>query len=162
MQSRGIEGIAASAVNWLIQHAMCALYPRTEAFPGMEDTDVAGFLRRYRRESTSLMWLGLVLGTWLFVWTPFMTVYLPVPSFLLPKGLLDRHANRITYTRLYLLRQAVFLVKLAAGLCWGSHPDVRAKLALPPYPDDPGTWIEGAPRVRLPVAPSDETREAAP
>ncbi|HEY8429344.1 MAG TPA: hypothetical protein VIL20_13250 [Sandaracinaceae bacterium] len=137
---------------WLISHAMCALYPRTDALPGIADTDVIAFLRRYRRESTALMWLGLVLGTWVFVCTPILTVYLPLPSFLLPRGLLDRHAHRITGTRFYYLRQAVFLVKLAAGLCWGSHPAVRAKLALAPYPPDPGTWIEGEPKRRLPVA----------
>ncbi len=139
---------------------MCALYPRTDAFPGMEDTDVSGFLRRYRRESTTLMWLGLVLGTFVFVWTPFLTVYLPLPSFLLPRGLLDRHASRITYTRFYLLRQAIFLVKLAAGLCWGADPAVRARIALAPYPADPGTWVKGEPKKRLPIA-EDEARVGA-
>jgi hypothetical protein len=132
--------MTAAAVRWLIQHAMCALYPRTDALPGMEDADVAGFLARYRRESTTLMWIGLVMGTLMFVWTPLLTVFLPVPSFLLPKGLLDRHAHRVTGTRVYLVRQSIFLVKLAAGLCWGQHPDVRAKMALAPYPDDPGSW----------------------
>lgn len=109
----------------------------------MEDTDVSGFLRRYRRDSTFLMWLGLVAGTWVFVWTPLLTVYLPVPSFLLPRSLLDRHAHRITSTSLYFVRQAIFLVKLAAGLCWGAHPDVRARFAMAPYPADPGTWRKG-------------------
>jgi hypothetical protein len=139
-------------VTWLIQHAMCALYPRTDALPGMEDVDVRGFLRRYRRDSTTLMWLGLLLGTAVFVWTPILTVYLPVPSFLLPRSLLDKHAHGITGTRLYWLRQGVFLLKLAAGLCWGADPAVRARLAMAAYPEDPGTWIEGEPpRRRLPV-----------
>lgn len=147
----------AGTVIWLISHAMCALYPPIDGLPGMIDTDVRGFLRRYRRESTALMWLGLLLGTWVFVWTPILTVFLPLPSFLLPRGLLDRHADRITSTRFYLLRQAIFLVKLAAGLCYGADPAVRAKLALAPYPSDPGTWVEGAPKKRrLPVA--DEAR----
>lgn len=128
----------------LIRHAMRALYPRTEALPGIEDCDLDGFLARYRREAPTLMWIGLVLGTLVFVWTPLLTVYLPVPSFLLPRGLLDRHAQKITYSGIYLLRQAVFLVKLAAGMCWGQDPAVRAKFALAPYPEDPGTWREGA------------------
>jgi len=131
------------AVRWLIQHAMCAMYPRTPELPGMADTDVSGFLKRYQRDSTFLMWLGLVAGTWVFVWTPLLTVYLPVPSFLLPRSLLDRHAHRITSTSLYFVRQAIFLVKLAAGLCWGAHPDVRARFAMAPYPADPGTWRKG-------------------
>ena len=109
----------------------------------MADTDVSGFLKRYQRDSTFLMWLGLVAGTWVFVWTPLLTVYLPVPSFLLPRSLLDRHAHRITSTSLYFVRQAIFLVKLAAGLCWGAHPDVRARFAMAPYPADPGTWRKG-------------------
>lgn len=111
----------------------------------MEDTGVREFLRRYRRESPTLMWLGLLVGTWVFVWTPLLTVYLPLPSFLLPRSLLDRHAHRITTSRFYLVRQAVFLLKLAAGLCWGADPRVRARFAMEPYPADPGTWQEGAP-----------------
>jgi hypothetical protein len=130
-------------VNWFIQHAMKALYPRTEALPGIEDTDVSGFLVRYRRESSTLMWLGLVAGTFAFVWSPVVTLLLPLPSFVLPRKLLDRHAFRVTYSRIYLLRQAVFLVKLAAGLCWGMHPEVRRRFAMAPYPEDPGTWREG-------------------
>jgi hypothetical protein len=127
-------------VTWLIRHAMCALYPREGDFPGVEDTDVAAFLKRYRREAPNLIWMGLVLGTFVFVWTPLLTVFVPLPSFLLPRSLLDRHAMKITGTRIYLLRQAIFLLKLAAGFCWGSHPSVRAKMNLAPYPEDPGTW----------------------
>lgn len=150
-------------MTWIIQHAMCALYPRTEHLPGMEDTDVRGFLRRYREESTSLMWIGLLLGALVFAATPLLTVYLPLPSFVLPRSLLDRHAHAVTGTRVYLIRQAIFLVKLAAGLCWGSDPAVRAKMAMTPYPADPGTWVDAEPARRLPVlAPSsDEARADA-
>src|SRR5690606_20025690 len=84
----------------LIQLAMSAMYPRAAELTGMDDADVEGYLRRYRRESTFLMWLGLVAGTWVFVWSPLLTVFLPLPSFLLPRTLLDRHAHRITTTRL--------------------------------------------------------------
>ena len=86
------------------------------------------------------MWVGLVLGALVFTWTPLLTVYLPVPTFFLPSRLLDRPAFRITGTRVYLARQAVFLVKLAAGLCYGQHAAVRERLAMAPYPADPGTW----------------------
>lgn len=131
-----------AVVTPLVRHAMKALYPRTDALPGIEDCDLDGFLARYRRESSTLMWIGLVLGAVVFAWTPLLTVYLPVPSFFLPRTLLDRHAFRITYSRLYLVRQAVFLVKLAAGMCWGQDPKVRERFALSAYPDDPGTWRE--------------------
>ncbi len=129
-----------AAVNAFIEHAMTALYPRTAELPGIEDTDLMGFLERYRAESTSLMWLGLLAGTFVFIATPILTVYLPLPSFLLSTRLLDKHADRITSTRLYFVRQAIFLIKLAAGLCWGSHPDVRRAFAMEPYAPDPGTW----------------------
>ena len=123
-----------------IQHAMEALYPPTDELPGIEEMDVPAFLDRYREDSTFLMWLGLAAGSAVFVLTPILTVYLPLPSFLLSRELLDRHAHRIAYSRIYLLRQAIFLVKLAAGLHWGAHPEIRARFAMAPYPDDPGTW----------------------
>lgn len=125
---------------WLIRHVMCALYPRTDELPGIEDAGVTEYLERYRRETTPLIWLGLVLGTLLFVMTPLFTVYLPVPSFFLSRALLDKHALRITSTRVYLVRQSIFLVKLAAGMCWGVDPEVRGRLGMAPYPADPGTW----------------------
>lgn len=127
-------------VNWIIAHAMGALYPRTEALPGIGDVGVRDFLRRYRRESSTLMWLGLVAGSLLFVFSPLLTVFVPLPSFFLPRRLLDEHAYRVTYSRIYLLRQSVFLVKLAAGLVWGQHAEVRARFALPPYEADPDDW----------------------
>ncbi len=125
---------------WLMRHAMCALYPRTEELPGIEDTELKPFLARYKRESSALIWLGLCAGTVAFVVTPVLSVYLPLPSFLLPAKLLDKHASRVAYSRIYLLRQSVFLVKLAAGMCGGAHPEVRAKMAMKPYPDEPAQW----------------------
>lgn len=129
-------------IDALILHAMRALYPRTEALPGIEDTEPRAFLRQYRREASTLIVLGLVLGAMAFAWSPIVTVYWPLPSFLLPRAVLDRHAMRVGGSRIYLLRQSIFLVKLAAGMCWGQHPRVRERFALSPYPDDPGTWRE--------------------
>ncbi|MBC7173124.1 MAG: hypothetical protein H5U40_11875, partial [Polyangiaceae bacterium] len=56
-----------------------------------------------------------------------------------PRGLRDRHALRIAGTRVYLVRQAVFLLKMFAGLCWGQHPSVRRAMHLSPYAADPGS-----------------------
>jgi hypothetical protein len=39
-----------------------------------------------------------------------------------------------------LLRQALLVVRLIAGMCWGADPRVRACFALEPYPVDPGTF----------------------
>lgn len=124
----------------LIRAAMCDLMPATDALPGIADTGVTEFLITMKRESGRTYWLGLVLGAWVYALTPFMTVLVPLPAFLLPASLRDRHAQRIVASRVYLVRQAVFLVRLSAGLCWGRDPRVREKLGLAPYPSDPGTY----------------------
>ena len=127
-------------MTWLVRAAIVALYPRTADLPGAADCGLDEFLVRYRRESTPLLWLGAVAGALAFHLTPLFTVYVPLPAFWLPRPLLERHAQRVTTTNLYLLRQAVFLVKMVAGLCWGADPAVRARFGLPPLPTDPGTW----------------------
>jgi hypothetical protein len=125
---------------WLVRSAMVALYPRTEAFPGIEDLELDAFLRKFRAESPWLMWVGVLAGALVFHLTPLFTVFVPLPAFLLPRGLRDRHAHRISSTQHYLPRQALFLIKMPAGLLWGADPKVRAHFALPPLPADPGTW----------------------
>lgn len=125
---------------WLIKFAMVAMMPRTEKLPGIADCDLDGFLRRMRAESDGMYWLGLVLGAFVFAVTPVLTVFVPLPAFFLPRGLLSRHSEKLMGTRIYVLRQAVFLVRLSAGMCWGADPAVRAKFALAPYTPDPGTF----------------------
>jgi hypothetical protein len=127
-------------VLWLVRSAICALYPRSDDLPGAEDCDIDAFLRRFRAEATPLVWLGVVLGALVFHLTPILTVFLPLPAFLLPRGLRDTHAHRVTSSGIYLVRQAIFLVKLPGGMCWGTHPEVRKRFALPPYPADPDVW----------------------
>jgi hypothetical protein len=127
-------------VIWLIKFAMCTMMPRAGALPGIADTDLDGFLRRMRREADWLYWLGLVVGAIVYAVTPILTVWVPLPAFALPRGLLERHTERILSHRIYALRQAVFLIRLSAGMCWGADPAVRAQFALPPYPPDPGTF----------------------
>lgn len=129
---------------WLVRSAIVALYPRVErdglVIPGAADCGLDDFLRRFKAETPMLVWVGTVLGALVFHLSPLMTVFVPLPAFLLPAGLLDRHAARITGTSVYLLRQAVFLVKLPGGLCWGADPQVRKLIALPALGPDPGTW----------------------
>ncbi len=127
-------------MRWLVRSAIVQLYPRSDALPGAEDCDLDAFLERYQRETTSLMWLGVVLGALAYHLSPVLTVYVPLPAMMLSEKLADEHAYRITTTRIYLLRQTVFLVKLVAGLAWGGHPAVREKFALPVLPPDPGSW----------------------
>jgi len=124
----------------VMRSVMCDLMPRSPGLPGLADTDVTGFLRAMRRESGRLYWLALSLGAWVYALTPVLTVYVPLPSFLLPARLRARHAERVTLLRTYVLRQAVQLVRLSAGMCWGADPNVRARFALAPYPPDPGSF----------------------
>jgi hypothetical protein len=127
-------------VIWLIKFAMRTMMPRSEQLPGIDDTDLDGFLARLRKDADPLFWLGLVSGAVLFAFTPLVTIGVPLPAFWLPSKLLDKHANKILAHRIYVLRQGVFLVRLAAGMCWGADPAVRAKFALTPYPADPGSF----------------------
>jgi hypothetical protein len=127
-------------MTWLVRAAIVMLYPRVGDWPGAEDCDLDAFLERFRRETTPLMWLGVVLGALVFQLTPVVTVFIPLPASMLPKELANRHAERVSTTNVYLLRQAIFLVKLVAGLVWGGHASVRERFALPPLPPDPGTW----------------------
>jgi hypothetical protein len=125
---------------WLIKFAMCTMMPRTATLPGIADTDLDGFLRRLRRDTNFLYWLGLILGAVVFTVSPIITVFVPLPAFFLPKNLLARHSERLLSHPVYVVRQAAFLIRLSGGLCWGADEKVRACFALPPYPADPGTF----------------------
>ena len=102
--------------------------------------ELDGFLRRFRRDAAGILRLGVTAGLVLFVLTPLFTVYVPLPSFLLSRRMLDRHADRIATFPAYPLRSLILLLKLVAGLCWGAHPAVRERLGLLPLPPDPQEW----------------------
>lgn len=127
-------------MTWLLRNAIAALYPRTATLPGIEDCGLDAYLAKFRAESTTLVWLGAVAGALVFQLTPIFYVFVPLPAFLLPAAVRERHAQRVATTDVYLIRQAIFMVKFVAGLCWGADPKVRAAFALPPLPPDPGTW----------------------
>lgn len=130
---------SAAFVRFLVKTALTALYPRAHGLPGIEDCDLDAFLRRFARESSGLLWLGVVLSALLYHLSPLFTVWVPLPAFWLPASLRDRHANAMTYAPFYLVRQAIFLLKLPGGLCWGTHPNVRKHFALAAYEPDPDT-----------------------
>ena len=124
----------------LVRSAIVLLYPRTDVLPGAEDCDLDAYLERFQREAPLLIRSGVVAGALLFQISPIFTVHVPLPASLLPAHLADLHAERISNSNVYLVRQAIFLVKLIAGMAWGADPVVRAHFALPPMPPDPGTW----------------------
>ena len=119
---------------------MGVLYPSGGKLPGILETDVDEFLRAYRAEAPLLMKTGLTLSSIVFVLSPVMTVFIPLPVFLLPAKLRDRHANKLANHPFYLVRQTILLLRLVAGLCWGKHPDVRAAMGMKPLGEDPGTF----------------------
>lgn len=127
-------------MRWLIRRAICALYPGSERLPPVAALDLDAFIERVRRESSPLFWTGVLLGALVFTLSPILTIGVPLPSVWLGKEALDRHADRVTSHRWYLIRQPVFLVKMVGGLAWGQHAKVRALNNLPAYPPDPGTW----------------------
>lgn len=119
---------------------MSALYPPIDGLPGIAETDLDNYLRKALREVPFLIWIGLVGGALVFVLSPVLTVYWPLPSFLLPAEVLDRHAERVANHRSYTIRNAIFLVKMMAGLHYGAVTEVRKEWALPAYAPDPDTW----------------------
>jgi len=124
---------------WLVRSAILILYPRG-ALPGAGDCNLDTFLRQFKRDVPFLVWFGTVAGALIFHLTPLFTVFVPLPAFLLPASLADKHALKITSHPLYFVRQPVFLVKMCAGFAWGSDPQVRAKFGLRPLLEDPRTW----------------------
>ena len=126
----------------IVRSAMADLMPSGGPVPGVLDVGWDTFVDRYRQEVTRPVWAGVVLGSVVYTLSPVLTVGRPVPSFALSPALRNEHANRITSHRIYLVRQAVFLLKLSAGFAWGADPAVRRSLNLEPYGADPGSWRE--------------------
>lgn len=124
---------------WLVRSAILILYPRS-ALPGAADCNLDAFLAQFKREVPFIVWVGTVFGALMFHLTPLLTVFVPLPAFLLPAGLADKHAQKMSSFPLYFVRQPVFLVKMCAGFAWGADPHVRARLGLKPLVADPGTW----------------------
>lgn len=123
----------------LVRFALCAFFPRVDDLPGLEDLDVDRQIEALRRESTWLFWLGIVAAAVVLQVTPILTVKRPLLAVWLTPEELDAHADKLATHPLYLLRQLIVLLKLVAGIFWGQSPKVRAYLALPAYPEDPGT-----------------------
>jgi hypothetical protein len=124
----------------LMSAAMCAFYPSKGGYPGLDQMEMEAFLQQVKREIPRTVWLGMVAGTAVFTVSPILTIGVPLPSYMLPKRLLDRHANNSANHPIYLLRQSTLLLKMAGSLHWGADNRVRAMNNLPPYPKDPGTW----------------------
>jgi hypothetical protein len=126
-------------VNELVRFAMVAFFPRVDPLPGLAELGVDEKIAGLRRESTLLLWTGIVAAAIFFQLSPILTVHRPWPAVLLSEEQLDTHAFKLATHRAYLVRQIVMLLKLMAGIFWGESPEIRAFLHLPAYPPDPGT-----------------------
>ncbi len=126
--------------QWVIRSAISDVMPSGTDLPGIIDADWDAFYERYRREASTTMWLGLALGSLVYVCAPILSVGWPLPSFLLPRRVRDRHADAMMGHPIYLVRQSAFVLKLNAGFCWGADPAVRQCLGLAPYRPDPDGW----------------------
>ena len=127
-------------MSWFTRFAIEAIFPPTETMPGIAETNLAAFLRDLHATAPLLMRVGLWLATIVYMITPLFTVYLPVPAFLLRGRLLIRHTDKLVSSRVYVIRQIVYLLKMIGGLCWGEHPEVRKRFERPPLEPDPRTF----------------------
>ena len=127
-------------MNWLISKTMQDLYPASADFPGIVDMGLDAYLDQFKAEAPAIMYTGLVAGSTLYQFSTMLTVGKPGPAMLLSDELREEHAQKITATSNYPLRQSIFLVKMVAGMCWGKDERVRRKMNLAPYEGDPGTW----------------------
>jgi hypothetical protein len=127
-------------MSFFLRCAIAAILPGSDRLPGAAELGLTTFVTRFLHETNWLMW-GVAVGSALaFVCSPILTIYVPLPAFLLPARLLDRHAAAMAEHHIYTIRQAAFLLKMIGGLHWAAHPEVRTRLGLAPYPPDPGTW----------------------
>ena len=126
-------------VNEIVRFAMVAYFPRVDDVPGLAELGVEAKIVDLRRESTLLLWTGVVAAAVFFQLAPILTVRRPWPAALLTPEELDLHAHRLASHPAYLIRQIITLLKLTGGILWGQSPEVRAMLTLPAYEADPGT-----------------------
>ena len=124
----------------MMSAALCALFPSEGGYPGLDQMEMEEFLKQIEPEIPRTVWLGLVAGAALFTFSPIITIGVPLPSYLLPNRLRDRHACNSSTHPIYLVRQSTLLLKTAGAMRWGADPRVRTMNNLPPYREDPGTW----------------------
>ena len=116
------------------------MLPNHPHLVGAAETGLEDYIREFMAETNWMTWIGVVASSIVFMLTPVLTIGYPVPAILLSAKSLDKHAHRLASHRIYLLRQSTFIVKMLAGFCWGSSPQIRQQFNLTPYPPDPGTW----------------------
>lgn len=126
-------------MNEFVRFALTAYYPRTDDLPGLAELGVDEKIATFRRESTRLFWVGIVLAAVFFQLSPLLTLKRPWLATSLTPEELDEHAHKLTSHPWYLVRQMPMMLKLIGAIFWAQSPEIRAFVNLPPYPPDPGT-----------------------
>lgn len=134
------DASSVASMRWIERFALRAVMPAGGALPGVEATGLDAFLDRFHREAPLPFRVGLVAGGAMILLTPALTLRRLVPASWLSPEQLDQHVQRLAYHPIYPVRQALFAVKMVAGLCWGADPTVRAALGVAPLGPDPGTF----------------------
>ena len=128
---------------WFSKQALVAMMPSSPTLKGVADTGLDDFLRRFLSEAPALLRVGLYASALLYHITPLITVFVPLPAFLLPEKLRERHTRKLCAHPVYPVRMSTFTLKMVAGLCWGNDPEIRKRLNVRLNGGDPGTFQEG-------------------
>jgi hypothetical protein len=129
----------------LIAWVLAAIFPSTDGLPGLDQIETRPKIAHILERAPLVFRASLYGAALLFLFGPILTVYVPLPAVLLPRGLLDKHAYRLSTHPIYVVRQASLLIKSVGALIWGADASVRERLAMAPLADDPGTWRRGEP-----------------
>ena len=119
---------------------LAVVFPSTPQLPGLDAIDSKPFIRQLHSEAPFTIRATLLASVLLFNLTPLLTLGIPLPAFLLSKARVDEHAQRLSGSPVYLLRQIMLMLKTIGGLCWGAAPTVREKLTMAAYAEDSGGW----------------------
>jgi hypothetical protein len=127
-------------INWLCYRALRDVLPGSATIPGLDACDLRGFVKRCNGEAPPLFKIALLASVFVWLAAPVWTIFVPLPAVLLPRSWNDKHLRSMAYSRVYILRQVVLMLKQTGGACWGADPAVRKAAGMKPYPPDPGTW----------------------
>ena len=94
--------------------------------------DVAAFLDGYLQRAPFIAAVGLRGAIWAMIWLPIAFIGRPMPAHLLDAPTRRRYLEAWTQSRVYLIREAFYLVKAIALMGWGAHDAVRTRMGLPP------------------------------
>lgn len=109
---------------------------------GLFDAGFEGFLADFRRNAPPQLRLVFPLALWCGAWVAPLLVGRRPPITRLEPAEREAALEALGRSPRYALRQALVLLKLVAGLCYGADPRVRAAVGYPPQHDaaPPAGW----------------------